>query len=142
MVRKQAMFSFLLSIKLETAFVSGSDTGPVPQNVKLSQSVVAPIPEINRKPQGRHHGLCLALTWVGVEMEGGWVGRNHSYSGHLWVESRLAFACLSLSWLNKSFKEEYRKAGGLMFRFRNKLPAYVAGEGRCKKEEHFQPSFT
>lgn len=135
------MFSFLLSIKLETAFVSGSDTGPVPQNVKLSQSLLAPIPEIYRKPQERHHDLCLALTWVGDEMAGGWVARNHSYSGHLWVESRLAFACLSLSWLNKSFKEEHRKAGGLMFRFRNKLPAYVAGEGRCKKGRAFSATF-
>lgn len=55
MVRKHTMFSFLLSIKLETALVSGSETGPAPQNVKSEQFLDAPIPGIRRKPQGRHH---------------------------------------------------------------------------------------
>lgn len=44
MVRKHTMSSFLLSIKLETALVSGSDTGSVPQNVKSWQFLDAPIP--------------------------------------------------------------------------------------------------
>lgn len=53
MVRKQRMSFFLLSIKLETALVSGSDTGSVPQNVKSAQFLDAPISGIYREPQGR-----------------------------------------------------------------------------------------
>lgn len=56
------MSSFLLSIKLETALVSGSDTGLVPQNVEPWQSLGEPIPGIYREPQGRHHDLSLELT--------------------------------------------------------------------------------
>lgn len=49
------MLSFLLSTKLETALVSGSDTGPVPQNVKSWQSFEAPIPEIHGEPERSEH---------------------------------------------------------------------------------------
>lgn len=56
------MSSFLLSIKLATALVSGSDTGPVPQNVKSWQFLDAPIPGMHRKTQKRHHDLSLELT--------------------------------------------------------------------------------
>lgn len=60
MVRKQTMSFFLLSIKLETALVSGSDTGSVPQNVESVQFLDAPIPGIYREPQGRHRDLFRA----------------------------------------------------------------------------------
>lgn len=49
------MLSFLLSTKRETAFVSGSDTGPVPQNVKSWQFSEAPVSGIDRKPRRRQH---------------------------------------------------------------------------------------
>lgn len=45
MVRKHRMSLLLLSIRLQTAPVSGSDTGPVPQ-VKSWQSLGAPIPGV------------------------------------------------------------------------------------------------
>lgn len=61
MVRKHIMSSFLLSIKLETALVSGSDSGPVPQNINSWQFLDAPIPGIYRKPQRRQHHLSLEL---------------------------------------------------------------------------------
>lgn len=60
MVRKHKMSSFLLSIKLETALVSGSDTGSVPQNVESEQFLDAPIPGIYREPQRRHGNLFRA----------------------------------------------------------------------------------
>lgn len=60
MVRKHTMSSFLLSIKLDTALVSGSDTGSVPQNVKSWQFLDAPIPGIYRGPQRKSHDLSRA----------------------------------------------------------------------------------
>lgn len=50
------MSSFFFSIKLATALVSGSDTGPVPQNVKSWQFLDAPIPGMHRKTQKKASG--------------------------------------------------------------------------------------
>lgn len=61
MVRKHTMSSFLLSIKLEPALASGSDTGPVPQNIGSWRFSDAPVPGMSRKPQRRQHHLSLEL---------------------------------------------------------------------------------
>lgn len=118
------MSSFLLSTRPETAFVSGSDTGPAPQNVSSRQFLDAPIPGTHRKRQRRHHDLSRELT----------EGKESSSLKATGVGVGLNLACLEVSsghvsQLGSSFEEELRKAEGLMFGFRNELQC-LHGPGR------------